>query len=98
MDEMVRCHATSDQDVSDCRSRYVKVLHSRRRSEYRQPFLIRFRGRGGRSSTRNLQIVTAIGEIVFQMARWNEDEFTVDFKNPYTAYTAFGMALAQLEI
>lgn len=64
----------------------------------REPFLVRFKGRGGRPSQKNLQMMDpSTGNVVFQMARWNEDEFTVDFKGPYTPYQAFGIALAQLE-
>ena len=75
----------------------------------REPFVVRFRGRGALSSQKNLQMVApstknAAGSdgndvVVFQMARWNKDEFTVDFQTPYyTPYQAFGIALAQLDI
>lgn len=103
IDDIISLHSTHIAEVADYYNS-VKVLKSRRRSsggnsKNRQPFLARFRGRGGRPSQKNIQIVKPnTDEIMFQMARWNEDEFTVDFKSPYSAFTAFGIALAQLDL
>ncbi|CAB9512308.1 Tubby protein homolog 1 [Seminavis robusta] len=99
IDDVIRYHSGGISEIGELYDG-LQVFRNRHRAEskHQGPFLIRFRGRGARSSQRNIQIVhPSTGELVFQMARWNEDEFTVDFKGPYTPCQAFAIALAQLE-
>ncbi|CAB9500142.1 expressed unknown protein [Seminavis robusta] len=83
--------------VFQCRRRFTD---KRGRASHRdsQPFLQRFGRRAREESKKNLQIAdVSTGFVVFQMGRWNDSEFTVDFMPPYNPYEAFGIALAQLE-
>jgi Tub family len=83
--------------VLQCKRRFT---NNRGRSIHpdRQPLLERFGRRVREASKKNLQMMDInTGSVIFQMGRWNDVEFTVDFLPPYSPYQVFGMALAQLE-
>ena len=112
IEDAIRYHVNDVQEINDT-YHGLHAMKSRRRPPLfpknstasaaadgvrDESVFVRYRGRVGRSSRKNIQMIDPVTHaVVFQMARWNEDEFTVDFAAPYSAYQAFGAALAQLE-
>ena len=103
----VQCHLFDIHEVEQC-YRNLKVFQSKRRFTTKcgrnvhdapQEFVQRFGRRARRSSKKNLQLMDInTGQVILQMGRWNHREFTLDFLPPYTAFDAFGLALAQLQV
>jgi Tub family len=64
----------------------------------RQNFMEQFGRRVRKASKKNMQMMDACtGSVIFQIGRWDDVEFTVDFLPPYNPYQVFGMVLAQME-
>jgi hypothetical protein len=49
-------------------------------------------------SVKNMQLEMAGGEVLLQFGKVDEDTFHLDYKAPFTAFSAFGAALCQFDL
>ena len=65
---------------------------------------LNFHGRGREPSNKNLQLILPRlvckkkSPVVCQMAKWESNVYHLDFGSPFTPLTAFGFALAQVDL
>jgi hypothetical protein len=57
---------------------------------------LNFEGRCRRASPSNMIIEGPGGENLLSVAKWESKQYTVDFKEPFTALQAFSFAVAQI--
>lgn len=81
----------------DCPSWHVletKEAYSRGRGQWG----LNFNGRGRLPSPKNMQLQDKEGHTTFQMVKWDNNVYNVDFKAPLNMLQAFGVALAQINL
>ena len=61
-------------------------------------YRLNFAGRVLEPSVKNMQLEMAGGEVLLQFGKVDEDTFHLDYKAPFTAFSAFGAALCQFDL
>jgi len=59
-------------------------------------FALNFYSRCRLSNPGNMQMEDDQGVVILQLAQYDENRFCIDFRSPFTAFQAFGFAIAQL--
>ena len=76
-------------------------------SEKKKTNVLDFKGRVGVASVKNFQMtlldpadrdIRTSGEVVLQFGKVKDDIFILDFSWPFSAHTAFAMALTSLDM
>jgi tubby-related protein 1 len=70
------------------------LLHACKQGQYR----LNFSGRVQTPSVKNMQLENEQGEILLQFGKVDEHRFHLDYKAPFTAFSAFGAALCQFDL
>ncbi|CAJ1955221.1 unnamed protein product [Cylindrotheca closterium] len=56
-------------------------------------------GRGRVTSSKNMQLLSnEDGKMILQFVKWGDNQFHLDYKEPFDAFLAFGFAIAQLDL
>lgn len=61
-------------------------------------YRLNFNGRVQTPSVKNMQLENEQGEILLQFGKVNGQRFHLDYKAPFTAFSAFGAALCQFDM
>jgi len=61
-------------------------------------YRLNFSGRVTTASVKNMQIVDSKGEIFLQFGKVGDHRFHLDYKAPFNAYQAFGLALTAMDL
>lgn len=61
-------------------------------------YRLNFQGRVLVASVKNMQLENEQGEILLQFGKVSQNSFHLDYKAPFTAFSAFGAALCQFDL
>lgn len=61
-------------------------------------YRLNFSGRVQTASVKNMQLENEQGEVLLQFGKVDEQRFHLDFRAPFTAFSAFGAALCQFDL
>lgn len=76
----------------------LAVVQTRPPSYSGGQYRLNFSGRVLTPSVKNMQLENEHGEVILQFGKVDDDCFHLDYKAPFTAFSAFGAALCQFDL
>ena len=81
-------------NLAECTDDYVRTFYNHPQGQYR----LNFSGRVQTPSVKNMQLENEQGEVLLQFGKVDAATFHLDYKAPFTAFSAFSASLCQFDL